>query len=128
MNDTEALYTAWMEAKETERVAIETRRQLEDEMCAFIALDKLEGTTNYEDGEYQIKIISRIDRKVDPELVQEIAAEHGLTNHLSSLFRWKPEVNLTAWKAADDSITRPLSEAITAKPARLSFTITRKES
>jgi hypothetical protein len=128
MNDTEALYTAWMEAKEAERVAIETRRQIEEKLSGFITLSKMEGITNYEDGEYQIRISSRIDRKVDPELVQEIAAEHGLTDHLSSLFRWKPEVNLTAWKAADDSITRPLSEAITAKPARLSFTITRKES
>ena len=32
--------------------------------------------------------------------LQEIAAEHGLEAHLSMLFRWKPEIDARAWKAA----------------------------
>jgi hypothetical protein len=55
--------------------------------------------------------------------VQELAAEHGLTDHLSTLFRWKPEINMAIWKASDERITRPLAGAITAKPGRPSFTI-----
>lgn len=74
-----------------------------------------------------MKVTCRIDRKVDADMVQELAAEHGLSEHLASLFRWKPELNMSAWKAADESITRPLAGAITAKPGRPSFTITKKD-
>ena len=59
--------------------------------------------------------------------MQELAAEFGLTEHLAKLFRWKPEINLAIWKAADESITKPLASAITAKPGRPSFTISHKE-
>ena len=55
--------------------------------------------------------------------VQELAAEHGLTDHLSTLFRWKPELNMAIWKSSNESITRALAPAITAKPGRPSFTI-----
>jgi len=58
--------------------------------------------------------------------VQEIAAEAGLTEHLSSLFRWKPEINMSAWKNADEKITTPLLGGITTTPGRASFTITKE--
>ena len=48
--------------------------------------------------------------------MQELAAEFGLTEHLASLFRWKPEINMAVWKATDEAITKPLAAAITAKP------------
>lgn len=89
--------------------------------------DTFDGTKTLDCEGLTIKITGRIDRKVDAEKVQELAAEFGLTDHLSSLFRWKPEVNLSAWKAASESITKPLAAAITAKPGRASFTITKKE-
>ena len=41
--------------------------------------------------------------------------------------RWKPEVNMAAWKAADKSITQLLAGAITAKHGRSTFKITIKE-
>jgi hypothetical protein len=66
----------------------------------------------------------RINRKVDADKLQAIAAEAGLTEHLSSLFRWKPEIAMSAWKAASPNITTPLLDAITATPGRPSFTIT----
>lgn len=123
-----SLYQEWLEAKETERAAIERRRAIEDELRArFEVPETLEGTENIDDDGFTVKIVGRIDRKVDAEMVQELAAEYGLTEHLSSLFRWKPEINVAAWKAADESITRPLAGAITAKPGRPSFQITRKE-
>ena len=56
----------------------------------------------------------------------ELAAEAGLSDQLAHLFRWKPELNMSAWKAADESITTPLAGAITAKPGRPSFSITKK--
>ena len=55
--------------------------------------------------------------KVNSDKLQELAAEHGLTDHLPSLFRWKPEINMTVWKAADASITTPLLD-VACRPRR----------
>jgi len=118
------LAAQWLEAKEAERKATERRRDFEDAMRALANFsEQTEGTENIKTPGYAIKIVSRIDRKVDADKVQELAAEHGLTDHLSTLFRWKPEINMAIWKATDESITKPLAAAITAKPGRPSFTI-----
>ena len=118
------LAAQWLEAKEAERKATERRRDFEDAMRALANFsDQTEGTENIKTPAYAIKIVGRIDRKVDADKVQELAAEHGLTDHLSTLFRWKPEINMAIWKATDESITKALAGAITAKPGRPSFTI-----
>ena len=120
----EQLATMWLEHKEIERKATEERRQIEDEMRIRASIrDDVEGTETLALEGYRVKIAGRIDRKVDGDKVQELAAEHGLTDHLSRLFRWKPEINMAAWKASDSSITQALAPAITAKPGRPSFTI-----
>lgn len=117
----------WIEAKAAEKAAMEYRRDLEDELTRVLAIDEqLEGTMNVSIGKHQIKIVGRIDRKVDPEQVQAIAAENGLEDALSQLFRWKPEIIAAAWKAAPESTTGPLLRAITSKAGRPSFTITTK--
>jgi len=115
----------WLAAKEAEKVATENRRKLEDQLLSLIGVaESMEGTEKVEtDGGYKIKITGRMTRKVDSERIQDIAAEEGLTDHLSSLFRWKPEVNMSAWKNADKSITGPLLGGITTQPGRASFTI-----
>lgn len=121
-----SLYEDWMKAKADEAEATKRRRALEDLMVkAFEIPENLEGTKNLEAESFKIKIEGRINRKVNADKLQELAAEHGLTEHLSSLFRWKPEINMTLWKAADASITAPLMDAITATPGRPSFTITK---
>src|SRR5512146_965877 len=125
MTDLATLSAAWLIAKQAEADATANRREIEDQMAqlAKVRAD-LDGTETVEAGHYTVKIVGRIDRKVDAERLQEIAAEAGLTAHLGDLFRWKPELNMAAWKAADESITRPLADAITAKPGRPSFKIT----
>ena len=114
----------WLKEKAAERAAVERRRELEDAIreAANIRSD-VEGTKTLDLDGLQVKVVSRIDRKVDGDKVQELAAEHGLTDHLGSLFRWRPEINSAAWKAADESITKPLAAAITAKPGRPSFSV-----
>lgn len=123
------LYEEWLHAKKTEADAVNARREIEDKIINMINIpqDK-EGTTSFLDSGYKVKAVSRISRRVDADLVQEIAAENGLTEHLSSLFRWKPEINMKAWQSASPEITGPLAAAITAKPGRPSFTITREEA
>lgn len=118
----------WLAAKQAEAEAIAKRRDIEDQIKSHVGIsDNLEGTGVLFPDHYTIKITGRIDRKIDSDKLQELAAEYGLSDHLSSLFRWKPEINITAWKAADESITKPLAAAITAKPGRPSFSITPKE-
>ena len=121
------LSASWMEAKEQERMAVERRRVLEDHLALVMELaPDLDTTVTRKDGAYVIKAVGRLNRKVDSEKLQELAAEAGLTDHLSSLFRWKPEIEMKAWKACDPSITSALADAITVSPGRPSFTITAK--
>lgn len=123
------LSVLWLESKEKERMAVEARRIYEDQMLKIIAIaEDFEGTKNsMTDAGLEIKVVGRMNRKVDADKLQDIAAENGLTEHLATLFRWKPEINASAWKASDDSITRPLLDAITTTPGRPSFSITKKD-
>jgi hypothetical protein len=127
-DDLNELAYMWTNVKEAEKEATEDRRKIEDRIKSLAGVsENLEGTETVDPDKYTIKIVGRIDRKVDGDKVQELAAEHGLTEHLAKLFRWKPEINMAVWKATDSAITKPLASAITAKPGRPSFTITRKE-
>lgn len=125
MSELSTLSAAWVEAKRTEQDAIEARRIAEDRLLSLIGIpETFDGTENAEaPGGYKIKIVGRMNRKVDADLVQEIAAEHGLTDHLTTLFRWTPAINVAAWKNTDANITGPLAAAITTKPGRPSFKI-----
>ena len=127
-DDLNELAQMWLTAKENEATATSDRRKIEDRIKSLAGIaESLDGTETVAPEKFTIKIVGRIDRKVDSDKLQELAAEHGLSEHLSSLFRWKPEINMAAWKAADEAITKPLAAAITAKPGRPSFTIIRKE-
>jgi hypothetical protein len=122
-----ALAALWLKAKAIEAGATEDRRMIEDRIKEIVRLpDDLDGTETVERDGYTIKMVGRIDRKVNSEQLQELAAEAGLSDHLSSLFRWKPELNVSVWKNTDESITGALAPAITAKPGRASFSITVK--
>jgi hypothetical protein len=127
-NDMNELASMWLVAKKQEEDATADRRDIEDHIKKLATIaENLDGTETVEPGRFEIKIVGRIDRKVDGDKVQELAAEFGLTDHLAKLFRWKPEINMAIWKAADESITKPLAAAITAKPGRPSFKIIPKE-
>jgi len=125
MNEIETLSKEWTIAKMEEAAATNYRRQIEDKLVKhFNVAESFEGTQNREVGQYVVKIEGRMNRKVNADKLQELAAAHGLEEHLSSLFRWKPEIAAAAWKAADESITKPLLGAITTTPGRPTFTIT----
>lgn len=125
----EELCRNWLLAKEEERVAIEKRRAVEDALIERLRVPSdLDGTLSTSiESEYQIKIVGRLNRKIDADKLQELAVENGLFEHLQNLFRWKPEINAKAWSAADPSITKPLLGAITTTPGRPSFSIIIKE-
>jgi hypothetical protein len=122
-----SLYQKWVDAKKLETAAVAERRELEDQIVKSLAIPKeLDGTLNRQAEGYKVKIEGRINRKVDSDKLQTLAVEFGLEDHLSSLFRWKPEINMTAWKAADQAMIAPLMLAITSTPGRPSFTITKE--
>ena len=121
------LYQRWLDAKKLETTAVADRRQLEDQMIDMFEVPKnLDGTVKQEIDDYSIKIEGRINKKIDADKLQMLAAEAGLSEHLSSLFRWKPEINVKAWNAANEAVTKPLLDAITSTPGRPTFTITRE--
>ena len=121
-----SLYQEWLEAKDAERVAVERRREIEDGLIATLNINQAEGSSTINSEGYKVKVTQRFNRSIDADLLQEIAAEHGITQHLGDLFRWKPDINAKAWKDADESITGPLEQAITTKPGRPSFSIERE--
>ena len=121
---TAELCSDWIECKATEKAAIDHRREIEDELIRRLEIaSDLDGTERRELERHALKIVGRIDRKVDAEMAQELAAEHGIGEYLSTLFRWKPEIILRAWSAAPETVTSALARAITAKPGRPSFSI-----
>lgn len=129
MNELDELARQWSDAKTDEAIAVARRRTIEDRLLELLDIPETkEGTSNAttEQG-WAIKVVGRLNRKVDTERLQELAAEHGLSEHLSSLFRWSADINAAAWKAAASTITAPLTGAITTTPGRPSFTITRKD-
>ena len=122
------LSTKWLAAKEIERQAVESRRELEDRMASMLGISETdEGTSNFDLNGHNVKVVSRLNRKIDTDKLQEIAMDNGLSEHLGALFRWKAEINAASWKNAADTITKPLLGAITTTPGRPSFSITSKE-
>ena len=123
MSKVAQLKAQWAQFKHDERVAAESRRSVEDELIKILGVqESLEGTQVHEltDGS-KIKVVGRMNRKVDAEKLRDLAHEAGVEKHLENLVRWKAELNVTAWKHADESITNPLVDAITTKPGRPSF-------
>jgi hypothetical protein len=129
-DDLDELAKRWLMYKETEKIAAENRRKLEDIICKAVNFPKnFEGTENVVpvNSLYSIKIEGRINRKVNSDKLIDLATEAGLSDHLSTLFRWKPEINMKVWKESDQEITRPLLDAITSEAGRPSFTISLRD-
>jgi len=119
---------AWLDAKKAEAEATQRRREIEDEMLSLIGVaENFEGTETADLDGYVIKITGKINRTVDGDKLQELANEAGLFDHLQRLFKWKPSLNMAAWKNADASITGPLASAITSKAGRMQFKIEAKK-
>lgn len=128
MNELDTLAAAWSAAKTAEGEAVEARRAIEDRIVILLAIrEDHEGTQSAttEQG-FAIKIVGRLNRKINTDRLQELATEHGLTEHLTALFRWSADINAAAWKSASTAITAPLLGAVTTTAGRPSFSITRK--
>jgi len=122
------LIEQWSFYKDKENYATSKRREIEDKIIELEKITNLEeGVKTFGNGNKLIKVTTRITRKVDKDLLQELALEAGLEDHLSVLFRWSAEINAAAWSKTDESVTKPLLGAITSKSGRPSFSINIKE-
>jgi len=127
MKPFQKLAEEWLEAKNAEVEATEKRRLIEDEVVRLLEIkDTDDHAREFEANPFTFKITCRINRKVNGDLAQEIAAEHDMQDYLSTLFRWKPELSMTAWKGVGDNVKQVFARAITATPGRPSFAITRE--
>ena len=127
-NKLENLYANWIAAKQSEQTALDWRREIEDTLAEMLKIaPDLDGTENVKNDGFAVKIVGRLNRKVDGDLLQELAAQEGIEAVLPILFRWKPEINVAAWKHAAENITGKLAGAITTTPGRPSFSISKKE-
>lgn len=121
------LVLLWTQYKNEELNAIKNRREIEDQMSKILEINPAnEGTVVLDADEYTVKVQTRLARKVDTDLLQEVAAEHGLSNHLTDLFRWKADLDMKAWKAASPEITSVLAQAVTTTSGRPSFSISKE--
>lgn len=120
MNEMQALLSQINEAREAEREAKSKRIALENEL--LIRVDHRfteQGTARY-DG---FSVRQEHTRKVDRAKLVAVALEHGITNQLESLFRFKAEVDSRGWAKASEETKAILSVAIETKPARPVITI-----
>lgn len=123
--DATLLASEWIELKEKERAIVERRREVEDALLTYYEIgESMSGTCNLKMTGFKAKVVGRMTQKVDSDLLQELAAENGMTQLLPDLFRWKAEINKKKWDDVDPKITSVLSGAITTTPSRPSFSIT----
>ena len=122
------LYEEWIKAKEEETAAITRRRAIEDEIAKKLNVpEDWEGSYTMKDGGFKINVKRAFTRKVDDKRLTALANEFGLQEYLSTLFRWKPEINLKAWKDTEPSVIDKLAQAVTTTPGRVSFKIEEEE-
>ena len=122
MNTKQDLCESWINAKNDEARAQERRRAIEDQLSELLKIDATkDGTKTEQIGDLECKVTTRLSRKIDADMAQEIAAEYGLQDQLGIVFRWKPDLNLTAWKAASEETKSQLIKAITTTASRPSF-------
>ena len=119
------LCVGWIDAKQAVTEAAMRLETVEDQLIQLFNVDSLaDGTTRVIDGDVRINVTSRPSRTVDDTKLKALAEEHDLEEHLSTLFLWKPEVSLRAWRGADKKITESLNDAITLMATRPAFAIT----
>lgn len=122
------LYQQWMEVKAAETEMTARRRAIEDEMAKSLQItEDWEGSYTMKDGGFKVNIKRAFTRKVDGKKLTAIADEFGLQGYLPTLFRWKPEIDMRAWKDTETFITDKLAQAVTTTPGRVSFKIEEEE-
>ena len=120
------LLQQWLDAKETERAAVEKRRAVEDRLSEMLASEMpADGQKTIKADGFAVKVTSRIVYKVNGEALQEIASKKSIPlPMLQQAFKWKCEVIAKGWNELEKGIQSALSDAVTAEKGRPSYQIT----
>lgn len=125
---TDEMAACWMHMKRLEKTAEGVRRAMEDALV--IALEDeapVDETREYELGAFKTKIKFGVTRKVDAEALTELSEEYDIEEQIGRLFRFKPELNLTAYRNEDEGVQEFFNQVITTTPSRPAFTITAED-
>ncbi len=126
MKKTAELAEVWIKLKMKEVKARDKRRVVEDKLSKLLHFkDDIDSRRTHKTDGYIFNVTSRLNRTIDREKLDEIIKEEKLEEHLDTLFRWKPEINLTNWRKTSEDITDKLMPAITVKPGRISYIVTK---
>ena len=120
------LLQQWLDAKETERAAVEKRRAIEDRLSELLASEMpADGQKTIKADGFAVKVTSRIAYKVNSEALQEIASKKGIPlPMLQQAFKWKCEVIGKGWNELEKGVKSALSDAVTTEKGRPSYQIT----
>jgi hypothetical protein len=120
----ETMLVEWRVAKQLEQEATRRRRGIEDGIKALINFDESrEGNIALPFDGGRVVITARLDHKVDGTLARQLATKNHLEDWLERIFRWKPELEVRAWKKAPEYVTQVFAPAITTKPGRATFSL-----
>lgn len=119
---TNDLFGLWLDLKAQEDAIKKKRHRLEDKIRDQLGFSDLaEGTSTYDLDGYIVKITGRHDRRIDAEGLKNVTFDIP-----EDLIKWKPTINLTAWRNADSRLIAAMSEVVTTSAGRPSFKITTK--
>lgn len=120
------LFQQWLDAKETERAAVEKRRAIEDRLSELLGSEMpADGQKTIKADGFAVKVTSRIAYKVNGEALQEIASKKSIPlPMLQQAFKWKCEVIVKGWNELEKGIQSALSDAVTTEKGRPSYQIT----
>ena len=122
------LYQQWIDAKAAETEITARRRAIEDEITKSLKVtEDWEGSYTMKDNGFKINVKRAFTRKVDDKKLTALANEFGLQEYLLTLFRWKPEINLKAWKDTEPSVIDKLAQAVTTTPGKIGIKIEEEE-
>lgn len=111
--------------KQDEQNVRNKRMALESELARVIDVpDDWEGTKTNTVGDYKVKLMRKMNVKIDGAKLTELASQHNLAPLLNTCFRWKPELNKREWDKVEADIKTKLSEAMEVTPGKASFIVT----
>lgn len=117
------------EAKAEEAKWKAYRTELEEELADAIRVpDDWEGSKTRKMGEFKVQCRRVMNRRIDGDMLRDIAMEHMLGMVVEQCFRWKPELVKSEWDAETEEHRKIFAPAIITTPGKVSFKIERIEA
>ena len=110
----------WQQYKSIEQEAAASRKEIELQMQELIHI-KLEGSTTEETNNFEIKVIGKVTRSLDADLLQE--DWKNLPKAVQDCVKWKPQVDTKSLRALEAIDDMTLARYMTTKPAKPSFSV-----